>query len=318
LTYMQSLAVQEMPRLLGHRRFRAMNTEIQIYALDTENLEYVAAVEDLVHSIEARLSRFLPDSELCRFNRRVDAVVGVSGLMLEVLSKSLDLHYKTGGIFDPAVLADLERAGYDRSFQQVPRAAGNLPVQPEGTALSISQLRLDRERSTAAAPQGLRIDLGGIGKGYAVDGAARLLEPARDFLVNAGGDIFASGDGPDGDGWLVGVTNPRDIDASISLVRLHNEALATSTTAVRRWQRDGRWLHHLIDPRTRQPAESGVISVTVVAPTATEADVYAKTALLLGLKEGPGFLERRGTPGFFITEDGGLIHTSGWSGTSCS
>jgi thiamine biosynthesis lipoprotein len=235
--------------------------------------------------------------------------------MLDIVGKAIEMHRRTGGVFDPAVLPDLERAGYDRSFEQVSRTGDVLDVADQRATSSISQVRIDHGQRTLTAPAGLRIDLGGIGKGYTVDAAARLMSPAGNFVVNAGGDIFASGDGPDGDGWLIAVTEPQDVDVNLSLLRLYDEALATSTTAVRRWQRGGRLLHHLIDPRTRQPSESGVLSVTVVAPTAVQADVYAKTALLLGPVDGPRFLEREGTPGFFIMDSGSPICTSGWTGT---
>ena len=305
-----------LPDLLGQHLFRAMNTDVRMYMLDMENVVLFPVAEDLFHSMEARLSRFIPNSELCWLNGRAGRETRVSETMFDILEKALDMHSITGAVFDPAVLPELEKAGYDRSFEQVDRTADALPHDGRGGEFSVSQLRLDRERRTVTAPTGLRIDLGGIGKGYTVDGAARVLGPARDFVVNAGGDIFTSGAGPDGDGWLVGVTEPHDFDVYVSLVRLHDEALATSTTAVRRWQRGGRLLHHLIDPRTRQPSDSGVLSVSVIAPTAVQADVYAKTALLLGPVDGPRFLERQGTPGLFMMEDGAPVVTSGWTGTS--
>lgn len=171
---------------------------------------------------------------------------------------------------------------------------------------------------TIRAPAGMRIDLGGIGKGYTVDAASRRLEPLRNFVVNAGGDIFASGSGPDGDGWLVATTDPTSASRNISLVRLYDEAIATSTTATRRWWRGGRQQHHLIDPRTRRPAESGVLSATVTARSATEADVFAKTAFLLGPAQGARFLRGQGSAGLFVLESGEVVPTNNWTGISAS
>jgi len=304
------------PFLLGLRRFRAMNTDVQLYLRDSEDVTALAAAEELFHSLEARLSRFRPDSELCRLNARAGQETLVSEILFDVLERAQEMHRVTGGLFEPAILPDLETAGYDRSFEQVERSGdGDVAGGDNEERRSISQLRMNPLRLTVTAPPGLRIDLGGIGKGYAVDEAACLLGPMRDFAVNAGGDMFASGDGPDGDGWLVAVTDPMNEGVNLSLLRLHDEALATSTTAVRRWKRGGRLLHHLIDPRTRGPSRSGVLSVSVVAKTAVEADVFAKTALLLGPAEGPRFLERQGTPGFLVLDDGSGVCTSGWTGT---
>ena len=311
-----SLYLRPEPNLLGQRQFRAMNTNVQLYVRDLENVSYLPAAEELFHAMEARLSRFLPDSELCQMNNRAGEEIVVSDTLFDILAWAIALNRVTHGVFDPAVLPDLEAAGYDKSFEQIERESHTAPDASPAAASSISQLRLAASRVTAQAPAGLRIDLGGIGKGYSVDAASRLLEPAADFVVNAGGDIFASGSGADGDGWLVSLTDPRDAERSVGLVRLHDEALATSTTALRRWKRGDQVQHHLIDPRTRRPAESGVLSASVVARTATEADVFAKTALVLGLEEGGRFLDEQGAVGFFVLEDGTCRQTDGWSATA--
>ena len=149
-------------------------------------------------------------------------------------------------------------------------------------------------------------------RGTPSTGAAEVLAPARDFLVNAGGDIYASGRGPDGDGWLVAIAGPLDPAVGIAQVWLRDEALATSTVAVRRWRRGGRWQNHLIDPRTGAPVDNGIVSVSVIARTAVEADVFAKTALLLGPHEGRRFLESRRLPGLFALSDGRGGLTRDW------
>jgi thiamine biosynthesis lipoprotein len=235
--------------------------------------------------------------------------------MIDVLVRAQVLHRMTRGAFEPAVLPDLEAAGYDRSFELVSRDSDDPPPRHQPSGFSISQVEVDLIGSNVTAPPGLRLDLGGIGKGYAVDAAATLLEPARNFVVNAGGDMFASGAGPDGDGWLAAIVDPFGGDSPVSLVRLYDQALATSTTAVRRWRRDGRLLHHLIDPQTGRPAESGVLSASVMAPTATEADVFAKTAVLLGVDRGLRFLRERLIEGMFVLDDASLVYTDGWRGT---
>jgi len=302
------------PYLLGQRQFRAMNTTIQLYTRDVEDVGMLPAAEQVFHLMEARLSRFLPDSELSQFNERSGQEVEISPILFDVLQRAAELHRATGGVFEPAVLTALEAAGYDRSFEKVAPAEDSAPRETDDRH-SIAQLKANHSRITATMPAGMRIDLGGIGKGYTVDAACRMLEPAANFVVNAGGDIFASGEGPDGDGWLVSITDPRALDQSVCLVRLYDEAVATSTTAVRRWQRGGRLQHHLIDPRTRRPSESGVLSASVITGSATEADVFAKAALLLGPEAGTDFLDRQEAHGLFVMEDGRIIATEGWPGT---
>jgi thiamine biosynthesis lipoprotein len=302
------------PALLGRWPFRAMNTDVTLFTRDWPGPEPLVAAEWVFHQIEARFSRFRPDSELSLLNASAGAEVSVSPELFRLLELSRRFHDLSGGVFDPAVLPELEAAGYDRSFEQVPPSSLAAPPSRLRAAGSIVDVRLDGERCSVRAPAGVRIDLGGIGKGWAVDEAARALASAGNYLVDAGGDIFASGDGPDGPGWVVGVADPWREGEDLTLVQLSDQALATSTVARRRWQRGGRWLHHLIDPRTGEPVENDVISVSVIAPRAVEADVFAKVALLLGHEDGERFLSDRGAGGLFVRSDGRWETTRDWPG----
>ncbi len=289
-----------------------MNTNVQLFVKDGYRTHLLIQAEEVFHAVEARFSRFLPESELSVLNAASGSRVAVSEEMFALLSRAAELNRITQSVFDPAVLPQLEAAGYDRSFEQVP------PESPDSVATrtlarhSIAELQFNACDRTVTAPPGLRMDLGGIGKGYAVDQAAAVLAPAGDFLIDAGGDIFASGCGPDASGWIVSVTDPQRPMWDAAVLCLANVALATSTTAVRRWQRAGRWQNHLIDPRTGSPAASGVASVSVIATSTVEAEVFAKTALILGLDAGPSFLHAHGSPGLFLKDSGEHHPTHDW------
>jgi thiamine biosynthesis lipoprotein len=157
----------------------------------------------------------------------------------------------------------------------------------------------------------MRLDLGGIGKGWAVDRAAQTLAPVGDALINAGGDIYAMGSDGHHEGWTTGVEHPFGSEL-ISTVELRGRALATSTTALRRWTRNGESRHHLIDSGSGRCARSGVASVSVIAATTVEADVYAKSALIMGEAAGCEFLARVRSPGIFVRDDGPAHVTNDW------
>ncbi len=151
-------------------------------------------------------------------------------------------------------------------------------------------VQLDRLVSAVQLPRGVALDLGGIGKGYAADGvSAELLElgvaGVRGVLVNLGGDLRARGDAPEPHGWVVDVDDPLDTGRT-GLLALAEGAIATSTKLRRAWARGGQTLHHLIDPRTGEPAESGLASVTVIAGEAWRAEVLAKAAFVAGAEAG--------------------------------
>ncbi|TAK55335.1 MAG: FAD:protein FMN transferase [Dehalococcoidia bacterium] len=303
--------------IVSERTFRAMNTDVRIIGVDWRRTEMLADAEGVFHDIEARFSRFRPDSELSAFNARSDAQVSVSAQMMQLLDLALYFNKRTNGMFDPAVLPALEAAGYDRSFERVVRddPDARAPRGVQSRAFSIAQAQLDRRQRTLTAPMGLRIDFGGIGKGYAVDVAGQRLSDTRDFLIDAGGDIFASGNGPGGDGWPIGIGDPAN-GADLDVVVLRDQAIATSTTAQRRWKRGDRWHSHIIDPRTGASTGSEVVSASVIAGTATEADVYAKCALMLGADEGRRFLETNRAQGLLVLDNSCVVRTTGWPGVA--
>ncbi len=301
--------------IVGERKFRAMNTDVRIIAVDWRRSDMLADAESIFHEIEARFSRFLPGSELSAFNARTDDRVGVSAQMMQLFDLALYFNKRTDGLFDPAVLPALEAAGYDRSFERVVRdgPGARTPRSGQEHAFSIAQVQFDHRERMLTAPMGLRIDFGGIGKGYTVDVASQRLSDTRDFLVDAGGDIYASGNGPGGDGWPIGIADPAN-GTDLDVVVLRDAAIATSTTARRRWRRGGRWHSHIIDPRTGASTASEVVSASVIAGTATEADVYAKCALMLGTVEGRRFLETNRAQGLLVLDNGGVVRTPGWPG----
>ena len=291
--------------------FRVFNTDVEIMLADWRYGSLLPRAETYFRSFEARFSRFRADSELSSFNNRPQAAEAVSPEMMALLSECLRLHRTTEGIFNPLIIDNLEAAGYGASFELL-----DGQTAPEGASKaappSLQCLDLDPERHGATLPLGLRLDFGGIGKGYAVDRAGSLLTGAGGFLIDAGGDIYAAGLSADGTPWRVEVASPLAPEESIGVVRLSDMAIATSWTTKRRWRVAGGWAHHLIDPRTGLPAQSGVIGVTVIAPRAVEADVFAKCALILGPEVGLAFLESEAVHGLLVLADGSLKQTSGW------
>lgn len=294
-----------LPAVYAVRRFRAMNTDVEIRVADAAHTHLLADAERVFGAMERRFSRFLPESETCALNARLEDTVCVSREMLELVELALDLHRETGGVFDPAVLPELEAAGYDRSFELIgDRTDGPAAVPaPHGR---FAEIRVADDASRVTLPPGMRLDFGGIGKGFAVDRAADALRAAGSALVNAGGDMYALGHG-----WRASIVNPL-LDEDAATVSLHDEALATSTTAVRRWRVGGREMHHLIDPRTGAPARSEVISASVIADSATVAEVYAKCALILGVRDGWRLLGGRGLGGLFVLADGSVLVNEAW------
>lgn len=279
--------------------FRAMNTSVEIRlepeggkaADDQEIADAMNHVRLWFRQVESTCSRFLPDSELSELNRSSGRPVAVSPLLFDLLQAARDAFAETGGIFHPAVLPSLEEAGYAVSFERI--GSGRTSSHFTGTPVlpELPYQLPDPHKKTVLLQDGARIDLGGIAKGWTADRAAEYLAAYGSGFVNAGGDIRVFGNRKTP--WMIGIENPYDPDQDLAVLAIKKGAVATSSTWKRRWQLHNVWLHHLIDPATGRPSESPVVSATVTAPTAAQADVWAKVALLLGPEKGLVWLRER-------------------------
>lgn len=284
--------------------FRAMNTDVSILAPGLDKASragLVQRIEELFAACERRFSRFRPDSELERLNRAAGPVV-VSAPMFDALKRARRYAELTGWVFDPTIGPSLAAAGYDRSFApgRLDREEGAGPLPPRA---SLREVVLDEATRTVFRPAHVGLDFGGFLKGWAVDRAAELLP--RSGAVDAGGDAAARGDAPDGEGWLVDVEDPFDAEGAVLTLRLRDRAVATSAPNRRRWRAGGRERHHLMNPRTREPALSDLAQATVVAGTAELCDVLAKAVFVLGSEGGRRLLEGLpGAGGVLVTRSG--------------
>jgi thiamine biosynthesis lipoprotein len=205
----------------------------------------------------------------------------------------------TDGWFDPTVLESLEAAGYTRSFSTGGPPRGSFAeCRP---SVGAECIRVDLDRGVVHRPPGLRIDLGGLGKGLAADmvGAALIHGGATSACVALGGDVRVLGAPPEG-GWQIPVQRSGSTDRPWFEAQLDEGAIVTSTTSIRRWRTlDGHEAHHLIDPHTGAPSNGTVTSVVVAAAEAWWAEALAKAALLAGVEVGGQLLARHGASGWF-------------------
>ncbi len=232
--------------------FRAMGTTCSLFG-DGD----LAAGESWVRRIAARITRFDESSELSRLNAAA-AWVDISPELEQLLRASLRAFEMSGGLVNIAVLPSMLAIGYTRPLAEGPTAARL--DQAHSAPLLPDVLKITRGRARLAP--NVRIDLGGIAKGWMADQLAARL--GDHVLVNLGGDLYARGE------WPVAIAGKTYL--------LRNLGAATSSTRKRRWGD----LHHLIDPRTGLPAATRLEEVSVVAETALDAEVLAKTVLISG------------------------------------
>ncbi len=292
------------------REFQAMGGTVEVQLVDgaPEDLD---CVQRLFEQHEQCLSRFLPWSELERMHAKPATPFNASPTLFEVVAAGLHWSRATNGVFDPTVRGALEACGYDRTFREVAGTVGTSTLERQRAAHSWRDVKLDRRSRTITLPGGVRLDLGGIGKGFTVDRAIERLNH-ENVMINASGDLFASGKGPGGGGWIVGVQDPFDASRDITTIRVYGRGVATSGSTGRSWTRGDTRYHHLIDTRTGHSAESDVATATVVARDATHADVLAKAAYLLGPREGLELVGRYDAAALFVSNSGDVVTTTRW------
>ena len=273
------------------RSFHAMGTSVDLVVEAEDARAAFDAAEAEFERLEQVMSRFRPDSELSRLNR--EGSIDASHDLAEVVSLALEARARTGGRFDPTVHDALVAAGYDRTFDEVaPDGDGDAPAPACGGDVAVEGRRITLER-------GVRLDLGGIGKGFAAERVAEQLALAGPCLVSAGGDVAVRGVPAQGI-WPVAV------DESLTL-GLERGGLATSGRDRRRWRRGGEERHHLIDPATGRPAATDLLRVTAIGSDAVDAEVLAKTLFLAGTSEALA----AGIPAVLVTDDGRTLRTGG-------
>jgi FAD:protein FMN transferase len=290
--------------------FRAMNSAI-VLAAEGNPGELAAGFQAARAAIEAdaqRFTRFSADSELSRLNRAQGEWFLASPDLFQLVTEARAFYQRTGGLFDPAILPDLRRIGYDRSLELL------RPLEPGAQAPAsrprpfFAELRLDEAIGSLWLPPSLEIDLGGIAKGWIAAHALQILSRyASAGAVSAGGDMVFSGLPQGQSSWQVGLEDPRDPDRTLTTLHVASGALATSSITKRTWTQGMQTRHHIIDPRSGEPALTDWLSVTVLAPTATTAEVFAKVLLIAGADQAPGILAQNPQIEFIAVDQSGKL-----------
>jgi len=290
--------------------FRAMGCEM-LAVLDREAVPpLLANLPDWFEEWEQVLSRFRYDSELTQLNQIHERPVRVSQTLWEVFQAAQKAEQMTNGLVTPTLLDAIIEAGYDRPFDVLPHLATFRPDPAISMPPPLTAITVDASARTITLPEGMGLDFGGVAKGWAAYQAMKRLRSEGPALVDAGGDIAISGPRADGGPWQIGVSDPFERGQEIQTLYLKECGVATSGKDHRRWTRNGILQHHILDPLTGQPAETDLLTVTVVAPDVMQAEAAAKAAFILGSRLGLEWIEAH--PEFaalFILEDGQMCYS---------
>jgi FAD:protein FMN transferase len=265
----------------------------------------VSAVLSEMHRIDAAMSPFKPDSELSRINREAaQRALPVTQELFDLIERSIAFSQISDGAFD-ITFASVGQL-YDYRARSKPNAE---QLAIARSAIGYRNLVLDqRARTVRFARAGMRIDLGGFAKGYAVDNGAAILRRhgIAHGIVTAGGDSHIVGDRR-GRPWAIGVRDPRRQGEVVAILPLEDAALSTSGDYERFFETDGVRFHHVIDPKTGK-SPSHVQSVTVVARDGLTTEAFSKCVFVMGVEKGLQFIESKPGVDAVIVDDMGVLH----------
>ncbi|MBB6094079.1 thiamine biosynthesis lipoprotein [Povalibacter uvarum] len=289
-----------------------MGTRIAVEVWADTKEQGNAAIEAVLadmRRIDREMSTYKPDSEVSKVNAEAAKhPVKISRELFDLLTQALEYSRLTEGAFDVTYAS----VGYMYDFRKHVRP-DETQIEKALPGINYRHVILDANAQTVKfAREGVRIDLGGIGKGHAVDSGIRILQQ-RGFshgVVTAGGDSRIIGD-RFGQPWVVGIRHPDRKEEVIARIPLEDAAISTSGDYERYFDEKGVRYHHIIDPKTGQSA-SKVRSATVIGPTATRTDGLSKTAFVLGAEKAIEIYNRlEGIDAIVVKPDGQVLYTKG-------
>ncbi len=266
----------------------AMGTEFEVLVCGVDEQSLVDAANEALDEVEAldrQLSLYRERSELSSINRRASAeYVRVEPRLLGLLELAGRIHADSEGAFDITVAPLIECWGFFRGEGQLP-GADSIATALQTVGMRHVELR-GAERTVHFRRAGVRLDLGGIAKGYAVDRAVEVLRDrgiARALVHGGKSSVYALGAPPDQDAWTLGIRHPHDSSRRVTVVHLKDQALSTSGSYEKFFEADGKLYSHIIDPRTGWPA-TGMLSASALSPTAAQSDALATAFFVMGLE----------------------------------
>lgn len=267
-------------------------------------------------SLDDKLSVFKEKSEISQINREAGKnEVMISEETYRILECAMEYAERSNGAFDITIRPAVALWNIGQTRERIP---GEEEKKKAAELIGYQSLHLNQARRTAYLErEGQAIELGSIAKGFAADAVAGKLQESgiTSALLNFGGTIYGVGNRPDGTPWRVGIQNPtQKRGISVGSIHLTDGAVVTSAVNERFFFRDGRRYHHLIDPRTLEPAQSGVLGVSAAGASAMKLDAATTAFFVLGPEKGIALAHQFGMDAIFLMDDGNIYATEGFTG----
>ena len=289
----------------------ALDTAITLKVYGSKRDEVLKKLEDKINELDDMLSTGKETSEVSRLNRGGEAVL--SPTMANLVKRSLDIYKKTDGLFDITIYPLMELWGFPTKNYRVP---SEKEIEEKLKLVGSDKIDFNEEtRKISFKNKGMEIDFGGIGKGYITDELVKILtdEKVESAIINLGGNVFGFRKKPDGSLWNIAIRDPNEPDKYMAAIRLEDSAVITSGGYERYFEENGIIYHHILDPRTGKPSESGLKSVSIISKDGTLADALSTSLFIMGEEKAIGYWKENGSNFdiLLMTNDNRLLVSAG-------
>jgi len=289
----------------------ALDTAITLKVYGSKRDEVLKKLEDKINELDDMLSTGKETSEVSRLNRGGEAVL--SPTMANLVKRSLDIYKKTDGLFDITIYPLMELWGFPTKNYRVP---SEKEIEEKLKLVGSDKIDFNEEtRKISFKNKGMEIDFGGIGKGYITDELVKILtdEKVESAIINLGGNVFGFRKKPDGSLWNIAIRDPNEPDKYMAAIRLEDSAVITSGGYERYFEENGVIYHHILDPRTGKPSESGLKSVSIISKDGTLADALSTSLFIMGEEKAIGYWKENGSNFdiLLMTNDNRLLVSAG-------
>ena len=289
----------------------ALDTAITLKVYGSKRAQVLKKLEDKINELDEMLSTGKETSEVSRLNRSGEAVL--SPTVANLVKRSLDIYKKTDGLFDITIYPLMELWGFPTKNYRVP---SEKEIEEKLKLVGSDKIDFNEEtRKISFKNKGMEIDFGGIGKGYITDELVKILtdEKVESAIINLGGNVFGFRKKPDGSLWNIAIRDPNEPDKYMAAIRLEDSAVITSGGYERYFEENGIIYHHILDPRTGKPSESGLKSVSIISKDGTLADALSTSLFIMGEEKAIGYWKENGSNFdiLLMTNDNRLLVSAG-------
>ncbi len=292
------------------REIFAMDTYMTLSAYGENAEKGLDAAVDEINRIDDLLSTGNSSSEIYQLNQKGKGTVSEeTGYLIQ---RSKELYESTGGVFDITVYPVMKAWGFTTGDYRIP---GKTELKKLLSNMGADRIQYDEKKQEVTLKSGTEIDLGGIGKGYT---SSRVMEIFREYgienaVISLGGNVQALNDKPDGSAWKVAVEDPEDTSNYLGILSVKNKAVITSGGYERYFEKNGKTYHHIIDPSTGYPTDSGLTSVTIVSEDGTLADGLSTSLFIMGPEKAKNYWKKHSEEfdAILVKKDGTIQVTEG-------